>query len=142
MHWGANWGYDSPREHRAFAHGLIERAGIDVVYGHSSHHPKAIEIHRGRPILYGCGDFLSDYEGIGGYSDFRGELTLMYFVTIDVATGELAALTLVPLRLRRFRLERPSAGDRVWLRKRLEEQYGRFGHRVVEREDAFALVWR
>ena len=61
---------------------------------------------------------------------------------VDVATGELAALTLVPLRLRRFRLERPSAGDRAWLRKRLEEQYRRFGHRVVERDDAFALDWR
>ena len=40
-----------------FAHRLIEEAGVSVVYGHSSHHAKAIEIYRDRLILYGCGDF-------------------------------------------------------------------------------------
>ena len=27
--------------------------------------------------LYGCGDFLNDYEGISGYQKFRGELVLI-----------------------------------------------------------------
>jgi len=32
-----------------------------------------------RLILYGCGDFLNDYEGIRGYEEYRGDLALMYF---------------------------------------------------------------
>ena len=53
------------------------------------------EGHRGLPqrlILYGCGDFLNDYEGIRGYEDFRSDLALMYFADIEPATGNLAAL--------------------------------------------------
>ena len=46
-----------------FAHRLID-AGVDVVHGHSSHHPRPIEVYRGKLILYGCGDTIDDYEGI------------------------------------------------------------------------------
>ena len=28
------------------------------------------EVYRDKLILYGCGDFLNDYEGIGGYQPF------------------------------------------------------------------------
>ena len=62
------------------------------MHGHSSHHVKAIEVFRGRLILYGCGDFLTDYEGVGGYEEFRGDLALMYFVELDSGTGELVGL--------------------------------------------------
>jgi len=77
IHWGGNWGYGVEPEQRAFAHGLIDAAGVDLVHGHSSHHPRGIEVHRERLILYGCGDFLNDYEGIRGYERYRGDLTLM-----------------------------------------------------------------
>ena len=59
-HWGGNWGTAAPPAHRAFARALIE-AGADVVYGHSPHITRGIEVHRGRPILYGTGDFVDDY---------------------------------------------------------------------------------
>jgi len=78
IHWGGNWGYEIAREQIAFAHCLVE-GGVAVIYGHSSHHVKAIEVFRGRLILYGCGDFITDYEGISGYETFRGDLALMYF---------------------------------------------------------------
>mgnify|MGYP001558666949 CR=1 FL=1 len=39
-------------------------SGIDIVHGHSSHHLRRIEVYRGKLVLYGCGDFLDDYEGI------------------------------------------------------------------------------
>ena len=71
VHWGSNWGYDVPEEQRRFAHALIDKAGVSVVHGHSSHHPKAIEVYRDRLILYGCGDFLNDYEGIKGYEELK-----------------------------------------------------------------------
>jgi poly-gamma-glutamate synthesis protein (capsule biosynthesis protein) len=53
VHWGANWGYEIPDAQRRFAHALIDRTNVSVMHGHSSHHPKAIEVHRERLILYG-----------------------------------------------------------------------------------------
>ncbi len=48
IHWGPNWGYDIPDQQRSFAHVLLDRAGVSVIHGHSSHHPKAIEVYRDR----------------------------------------------------------------------------------------------
>src|SRR6266540_7219387 len=110
IHWGGNWGYEIPPEQITFAHRLIDE-GVAIVHGHSSHHVKAIEVFRDRLILYGCGDFIADYEGISGYEEFRGDLALMYLVDVDSQTGQLLSARLVPLNMRRFRLERTSAND-------------------------------
>lgn len=130
IHWGGNFGYDIPEDEVAFAHALIERAGFAVVHGHSSHHPKAIEIHRGRPIFYGCGDFINDYEGVGGYEMYRGDLALMYLPRLDLATGRLVDLKLVPFRISRFRLQYARRQDAAWLCEVLARESARFGTRV------------
>jgi len=115
IHWGGNWGYRVPDEQAEFAHRLIDAGAADVVHGHSSHHPKGVEIHRGKLILYGCGDFINDYEGITGHEAFRAVLGVMYFPQLDASSGKLVDLTLVALRRRRFRLERASDIDSRWL---------------------------
>jgi poly-gamma-glutamate synthesis protein (capsule biosynthesis protein) len=115
IHWGPNWGYDISAGETRFSRALIDAAGVDVVHGHSSHHVKAIEVYRGKLILYGCGDFLNDYEGIGGHEAFRGDLGLMYFVEIDPGTGKLLSLTMTPVQVRHFRLNYASPGDAAWL---------------------------
>jgi poly-gamma-glutamate synthesis protein (capsule biosynthesis protein) len=130
IHWGGNWGYAVPEAHQRFAHGLIDLCGVDVVHGHSSHHPLGIEVYRGRPILYGCGDFLNDYEGIAGYEAYRGDLSLMYFMTIDAASGRLLRLWMIPMQTRRFRLHRASAEDSRWLREVLDREGRQLGSRV------------
>lgn len=135
IHWGGNWGYRIPAAHRTFAHALVERAGVDIVHGHSSHHPLGIEVHHGKPILYGCGDFLNDYEGIEGHDAFRGELVLMYFVDFDVTAGHLARLRMTPLEIRRFRLRRSSAADAEWLRGVLDREGRPLGTRVHRQGD-------
>lgn len=141
LHWGGNWGYDVPASQREFAHGLIDAEAADVVHGHSSHHPKGIEVHGGRPILYGAGDFFNDYEGIGGREEFRAELTLMYFPVMD-ASGALVSFEMVPMRIRRFRLERASDEDTRWLAERLDRESRRFGARVERSaDDRLTLAW-
>ena len=110
IHWGSNWGYEIPRKQIAFAHRLIEE-GISIVHGHSSHHVRTIEVFEERLILYGCGDFLTDYEGISGYENFRGDLALIYLVNVDPQNGQLVSARLVPMQMRRFRLERVSVSD-------------------------------
>ncbi len=142
IHWGDNWGYEVPREQIEFAHGLIDAAGVDVVHGHSSHHPKAIEVHRDKLILYGCGDFINDYEGIGGHESYRADLTLMYFPTLDSTTGRLRQLSLTPMRIRHFRANRASVGDVRWLEAMLNREGRRFGSRFGAAPDgALAATW-
>jgi poly-gamma-glutamate capsule biosynthesis protein CapA/YwtB (metallophosphatase superfamily) len=114
IHWGSNWGYEIPRQQIAFAHRLIEE-GISIVHGHSSHHVRPIEIFKDRLILYGCGDFLTDYEGISGYERFRGDLALMYLIDVDPRSGQLVSARLVPMHMKRFRLERAPSADSKWL---------------------------
>lgn len=144
IHWGGNWGFEIAPEHRRFAHAVIEQSAIDLVVGHSSHHVKAVEIHRGRPILYGCGDLLNDYEGIAGPDELAGmrdDLAVMHFPTIDASTGALMRLELVPLVIRRFRLQRADGADVAWLRETMTRECGRFGLRVAEHGGALSVEW-
>ena len=134
VHWGSNWGYAIGPSDIAFAHRLID-AGVDIVHGHSSHHPRPIEIYRGRPILYGCGDVIDDYEGIGGHESFRSDLRLLYLASTDPGSGRLISLHMIPLHVRRMRLERASKPDAEWLRKTIEHTSRRFKIRVAARPD-------
>ena len=141
IHWGSNWGYDIPPQQIAFAHRLIEE-GVALIHGHSSHHVKAIEVFKGRLILYGCGDFLTDYEGISGYEDFRADLAPMYFVELDSQTGQLESARLVPMKMRRFRLERDLPADAEWLCNRLSKLGAPFGTRArLNKDRSIALEW-
>lgn len=143
IHWGRNWGYDIPEAQIRFAHRLIDAGAVDIVHGHSSHHFKAIEVYRNRPILYGCGDFVDDYEGISGYEEFRDDLVLMYFPTLDATDGVLIALEMVPLQVRTMRFTLASAADRVWILERLDRECGRFGTSVgVGSDGTLQLQWR
>jgi poly-gamma-glutamate synthesis protein (capsule biosynthesis protein) len=133
VHWGSNWGYEVPDEWVAFAHALVER-GVDVVHGHSSHHPRPIEVHRGRLVLYGCGDFVDDYEGIPGHESFRPELVALYLARVD-DTGQLLSLRIVPLRIRRMRLQRASSSEAAFFAEMLSRISDPYGSRVVMLED-------
>ncbi len=112
------------------------------MHGHSSHHPRSIEIVDGRLIFYGCGDFLNDYEGIAGYEKFRSDLVLIYFADIETKHGKLIALEIAPFRICRFQLTRPSADEVLWLQARLNQQYGKFGGRAALRPDGrLSVLW-
>lgn len=126
IHWGSNWGDDIPSSQVSFAHRLLD-ANVDLIHGHSSHHARPIELYRGKLVLYGCGDFITDYEGISGYEEFRDDLVLMYFPRLDPATGRLVALVMTPMRLRRLQLVRASSDESRWLRDRLADASHGFG---------------
>ena len=111
IHWGENWGYEIPSQQIKFVHQLIDLAGVDLIHGHSSHHVKGIEIHRDRPIIYGCGDFIDDYEGISGHEAFRDDLGLMYFATLDSDMGKLVNLQMIPTQIKCFKVQLASTID-------------------------------
>lgn len=141
IHWGPNWGHEIPSAHRRFARDLIDRAGVDVVHGHSSHHPMGFEVYRDRLILYGCGDLLTDYEGISGHEEFRPELGAWYIVTFDGRSGGMKDLSLVPTRLRRFQLTTPSREETEWLAGSLEAHGVTAGVSVQVWDDILKVVW-
>jgi poly-gamma-glutamate synthesis protein (capsule biosynthesis protein) len=121
IHWGGNWGYEVPAEQERFAKVLIDEGAVDVVHGHSSHHPKRIEVYGGRLILYGAGDLINDYEGIGGYEEFRTELSLIYLPKLS-QSGAFESMLLAPMRMARFRLNRATPEETDWLRRLLERE--------------------
>jgi poly-gamma-glutamate synthesis protein (capsule biosynthesis protein) len=142
IHWGGNWGYRIPNDHIQFAHALIDSANADVIHGHSSHHAIGIEVHNDKPILYGCGDFLNDYEGISGYERYRDDLALMYFVRMDSDTGKLTGLEMAPMQTKRFRSNRASAEDTEWLRNTLNRECAKLGGGVeLSNDNTLVLHW-
>jgi poly-gamma-glutamate synthesis protein (capsule biosynthesis protein) len=142
IHWGGNWGFKIPKEQLNFAHKLIDEAQVDLVYGHSSHHVKGIEVYKNKLILYGCGDFLDDYEGIEGYGEFRGDLGMMYFPTVDTNTGHLIQLLMSPTRVKNLRINKPSQTEVKWLSDTLNREGKQFGTRVELVEgDRLNLRW-
>ncbi|MFF9061655.1 CapA family protein [Streptomyces sp. NPDC014882] len=114
VHMGSNWGYSVPREQTAFARALVD-GGVDLVHGHSSHHIRPLEVHRGKLVLHGCGDFIDDYEGITGYEEYRDDLRPAHLATLEPDTGRLVALRIVPFRARRMRLWHAPPADARWM---------------------------
>ncbi len=95
---------------------------MNVVFGHSSHHPKAVETVGGGGVFYGCGDLISRYEGIAGHEAYHPELGLAIFLDLDQHGGQVRKLELVPLERRRFRLQKAAAEDAAWLAQTQERQ--------------------
>ncbi|HVC48989.1 MAG TPA: CapA family protein, partial [Burkholderiales bacterium] len=143
LHWGENWNYDISSAQRDFAHHLIDLAGIDIIYGHSSHHVKGIEVYHEHLVLYGCGDFINDYEGISGYEKYRGDLSIMYFPTLDVTNGQLLCLTMIPTYIHMFKVNRASEEDAQWLFEKLNTMGKTLGTSISQQTDgSFILAWQ
>ena len=142
IHWGSNWGYEVPQKETEFAHKLIDEGGVDLIHGHSSHHVKGIEAYKEKLIIYGCGDFLNDYEGISGYEDYRDDLSLMYFVSVEPLTGKLKYLHMTPTQIKRFKVNMASKADALWLRDILNREGKKFGTQVkLNKDNTLTLQW-
>jgi poly-gamma-glutamate synthesis protein (capsule biosynthesis protein) len=139
IHWGSNWGYGVYPDQVRFAHRLID-GGVDVVHGHSSHHPRPIEVHRNKLILYGCGDFINDYEGIMGHDEYRDDLRLMYFPSVQPDTGELTGLRIAAMQARKMRLHHADSADSQWLRAVLDRISRPFGTRIDLQPDGMLTI--
>ncbi|MFK0288939.1 CapA family protein [Streptomyces sp. NPDC090442] len=141
VHWGSNWGYGVPRAQTACAHALVD-AGVDLVHGHSSHHPRPLELYAGKLILHGCGDFIDDYEGITGYERYRDDLRPLYLAVLEPDTGHLVELRIVPFQTRRMRLRHAGAGDARWLAALFDRLARGFAPGVLALDPAPALSLR
>lgn len=137
VHAGPNYGYAIDRSERELFLRLIDEAGFDLVHCHSSHHVKAIEVHNGRPLLYGTSDVINDYEGIPkspereAYSPGHGLIVLAAF---SPETGACTSLRLTPTQNRQLCVRRATGDGTAKLRAILERESARFGT-VIETHD-------
>jgi poly-gamma-glutamate synthesis protein (capsule biosynthesis protein) len=98
LHWGGNWGEDVPPDHVALAHALVE-AGADVVFGHSAHIFRGVEVYRGQPVIYSAGDFVDDYA-----VDPVERNDQSFFFLLEVSGRSRSTLRLYPTVIEDFRV--------------------------------------
>jgi poly-gamma-glutamate synthesis protein (capsule biosynthesis protein) len=140
IHWGGNWDFDVSKAQSTFAHRLVD-GGVDVVHAHSSHHVRPIEVYAGKLILHGCGDLITDYEGIGGHQRYRGDLGALYFATVRSKDGALVRLELVPTQMRRLRLRRAPEDGAAWMEAKLNALSAPYGVRVEAADGTLDVRW-
>jgi poly-gamma-glutamate capsule biosynthesis protein CapA/YwtB (metallophosphatase superfamily) len=116
-HWGPNWGYEPPEEHVALAHALVE-AGAGIVFGHSPHVVRGIEVRRGRPILYSTGDFIDDY-AVDEIE--RNDRSFIFVVAMDESGTGVADLELYPTTIGRFQANRARGREARAISAKMQE---------------------
>jgi poly-gamma-glutamate capsule biosynthesis protein CapA/YwtB (metallophosphatase superfamily) len=79
----------------SFAHAVVD-AGADLVIGHGPHVLRALQVYRGKLIVYSLGNFL-------GYERFNingpSGRSIVLQARLDAETGDFLGGTLVPVRL-------------------------------------------
>jgi poly-gamma-glutamate capsule biosynthesis protein CapA/YwtB (metallophosphatase superfamily) len=92
-HWGANFVERPSHEFRQFARRVIE-LGVDIYHGHSAHILQGIEIYRGKPIFYDCGNFIDDYAIDPNLRNDRSCLFKLVFEKYQLCRIELLPVSL------------------------------------------------
>jgi len=123
-HWGPNYCWHPSEEKQRFAHELID-AGVDIIHGHSSHHVQGIEIYKGKPIVYGCGDFVDDY---ATSTEYRNDLGFAYFIDWNFDTKTANQIELLPTKIDKFSVNKMTDPiDRKWLTDTMRLLCSKFG---------------
>jgi poly-gamma-glutamate synthesis protein (capsule biosynthesis protein) len=102
---------------------------------------RGIELHRGKPILYGCGDLINDYEGIPKSprrNSYAPELGLIYFVRLAGPANRIVQLSMRPI-MHRMRIRHAADHDAARLCDILNRESAKWGTRVVNENATLRL---
>lgn len=120
-HWGPNWSFVAPKSHLELARDLIG-AGASIIFGHSPHVVRGIEIYRDAPILYSAGDFIDDY----AVDEFaRNDRTFVF--VIEMAGQRVSGLKLYPTIIREFQALRAADDEAPVVAAKMIELCGALG---------------
>ena len=133
-HWGPNWRYRPLPEHVAAARRFID-VGAGVVFGHSPHVVRAIELYRGKPILYGCGDFIDDY----AVHDVERNDQSGVFV-LDYEGARLQRLFVVPTMIERLQARLATDTERADILRTMRDLCRDLGTRTRETPDGMDVI--
>lgn len=120
-HWGSNWGYQPEPGHVPFARLLVD-SGADIVFGHSCHVFRGIEIYQERLILYSTGDFVDDY----AVNEIERNDESFIFVA-ETDGNRITGLTLHPTVISHMQARLASPRDAVIIARRMQRLCDRLG---------------
>ena len=133
-HWGANFVERPSHEFRQFARRVIE-LGADIYHGHSAHICQGIEIYRGKPILYDCGNFIDDY-AVDPY--LRNDRSCLFKLIFEC--GKLIRIELLPVSLSVARVALAQGEEFYAICARMKVLSEELGTRLVLEGDR--LTWQ
>ncbi len=138
LHWGSNWGYEPEAGHREFAHALVEQ-GADVIFGHSAHVCRGVEIYRGKPVFYSVGDFIDDYA-----VDAKERNDESFMFVVDAEVERVDRVRLYPTVIVDFQARLAEAPRARRIAARMEELCRELGTnaRWIETEGALEIEIR
>ncbi len=120
-HWGPNWGDEPPASHVRAAR-LLVNAGADVVFGHSAHVFRGVELYRGSPVLYSCGDFVDDY-AVDEVE--RNDWSFVFALEFDGT--QFRRLLLIPTIIRNLQARLAGGYERAEIMDRMQTLCSRLG---------------
>jgi len=133
-HWGDNWGLQPPQAHTELAHDLI-RAGADVLFGHSAHVSRGVEVFEGGLILYSTGDFVDDYA-----VDPAGRNDRAWAFEILTEGGQVASLSLYPTVIRNCQARLAEQAEAREMIAAMQKQCLPFGTSATAATDPYRLL--
>jgi len=131
-HVGPNWGAPS-RAMQALAHDLIDM-GVDLYWGHSNHTPQAIEVYKGKAILYSTGDFVDDYMVD---RDERNDLAFLF--VLERETNGMTRVRLYPTRIENFGVRLANKREWQFLKRTMQAKCRAFGT-TIELEEQMGTI--
>lgn len=124
-HVGPHFRETPSAEYMDFAHRVID-LGADVYWGHSNHMPQGIEIYKGRPIIYDCGDFIDDY-AVDPYH--RNDLSFLF--RLDLEGETITHIELIPTIIHDFHVSTAPSWDAELIMRRMVDRCGRLGTKCI-----------
>ncbi|MBI4101131.1 CapA family protein, partial [Candidatus Microgenomates bacterium] len=132
-HWGGNWGYEPEPEQLPFAHYLI-KAGADIIFGHSPHVVRGIEIYQGQPILYSAGDFVDDYA-----VDEAERNDESFIFLVDYDGNQPLQLRLIPTMIANFQAQLAKFSQAEAIAKKMQRLCQQLGTEAIWNTDSHQL---
>ena len=119
IHWGYNFDEDVNPKYQKFAKKAFN-AGVDIIYGHSSHHVKCVRWSepKGKVLIYGIGDFINDYAIDHRY---RSDLGMILKVTVEQKKVKMVSVIPTKISNRQVNLTDAGGQDHAWVRKNIAD---------------------
>jgi len=136
LHWGSNWGRIPGPGHRQLARALVD-AGADLVFGHSSHVFRGLEVMKGSLIAYSAGNFIDDY---AVDPEERNDESFLF--SIEAQREGLTRLELVPTLITECTAALARGLDNVRVLKRMRRQCAALGTRMTVRDSKGTIILR
>lgn len=124
-HWGGNWGCRPPASHVTLARDLV-RAGSDVIFGHSAHVCRGIEVVDHGLVLYSAGDFVDDYAVDAVERNDRS-----WAFEVCVENGRVSSLDLHPTVIRDCQARIAARGEAQVMIAGMRELCAEFGTEIT-----------